>query len=112
MKVQDVIDYVRKENKIFKGWTDEEIADTVVFSISCGTFFYSTDSEGKINGVVVAGFKDNMVHVYGINTSEKGVFQKFVKLFNSWFKNCTLSAYRDGQYREYRYLKEMENYGR
>lgn len=54
--VKDLLDFIEnnKTNKVFIGLTVEQIDNEVYCAIKEGTLLYHTDSEGNINGMILA----------------------------------------------------------
>lgn len=99
--IQDAVDYIRQQDKILKKWSNEDLTREIYESISERAFYYSLDSEGKINGVVLGRIFGENLHIVGI-LAKPSAFKLFVRILLRDYKQFRLTAYRNGEFVEYK----------
>jgi len=102
----DVVEYImaNRRGKAFYKWTRSEITLTLAEAVNEGTFLYSVDDRGNINGCVhgTRFVKDNVLFVHNIlTTGGTVVLINFIKRFRELFFGYRLEATRRGRTKIY-----------
>jgi len=106
LSLQDVVDFVitYRRNKVFKGFSEAQIAGAVNASIAAGAFAYAQDERtGRLTGICVASPSpsEKKLHVKHILTIAPGVVPKLLEIYHTFFNGWTITARRRGRYIEY-----------
>ena len=99
LTIKDLVEFVIKNRygKAFKDWSSDSIAIAFRDAIKNNCLVYSLNSNGEINGVLLAERFDDykVLHINNILTTEKGIVKKFLSKFFEWYgKDWDLQGYR------------------
>jgi len=85
-----------RRDRAFHGWTLEQIGCNILYGIEHRCMFYSTDSEGMLNGIAVSSRDDSKreIYVHAMLTTQPRVMRDFVLAFAKHFPGYSLVATR------------------
>lgn len=93
-----------RKNKVFKGWTRLEIAQSIKRAVEDESIMYFFDTQHEIKGVVLGvKFPEKQVmFISEILTIQPKVMQNFTKIFGLLYPDWTLEAMRHGKHKVYK----------
>jgi hypothetical protein len=101
MNIQECINLIRS-NGLLNEWTDMQIAVGINRAIDTCCFTFSTDSSGKIDGLVFGRWIVPAEHIFVIAAIGKGKLRSYFSFLRSHFPQCNkISALRYGVERIY-----------
>ena len=98
ISIEEAIAFIRKFN-LLKEWKDEEIHAEISKAIAEESLVFSTDKDGKLNGICFGerNDKEKKLHIKCIIAP--GQLDMFVHAFRVYFRGYTLTAFRRGVFK-------------
>ncbi len=100
----DLLDFVleHRENKVFKGYTKEEVAAAIAEGIQDGTLFYATKDD-KIIGMALAIKLDSPKVLFVIENLAMSItiLGRFAKMASEKFPGWKIEAMRHDKHRKF-----------
>lgn len=101
MTTDDCIKLIR-DNGLLKEWSDTQIKIGIARAIDTCCLTYSTDSNGKLDGLVFGRWIVPAEHIFVIAAIGKGKLRSYFSFLKSHFPQChKISALRYGVERIY-----------
>lgn len=85
----------------FKEWSNYDLEKAFIDGLYKGTTLYTNDSEGNIDGVILAVETDSTIHVKGIVCKGRYSMYNFFAIFRDRWPSKKLSALRKGKFKLY-----------
>ena len=98
LTLKELVDYclINRKNKVFRGYSEEEIAIGILNASNKGTLLYCVNERCELTGIVIGEIVEDKMHVRNILTTDRNAIKAFVKEFKTLWPNLTLTAIRKG----------------
>lgn len=96
--IRDLVDFIHanRTNKCFKGYTDDDILNSVIYGLKHETLFYAVNSGGEIIGMILAERREKEKVIFVIENLSMcmSTFRTFVKKAKESFVGYTLEWHK------------------